>query len=103
MAKVYNRPLTIQRINETTELWEDLYSVHASVNKASDDNEYLNAGAIQAKRRLVFEIRYFADLEAIAFNTQLYRVVFGGIPYNITSYDDYLLKHITVKLLGESV
>ena len=103
MAKTYNRPISIQRINETTELWEDVYNLHAYVNKASDDNEYLNAGAIQSKRKLVFEIRYFADLEAISFNTQLYRVVFGGVAYNVTSYDDYLLQHKTVKLLGESV
>lgn len=103
MAKVYNRPITIQRINSDTELWEDVYQVHASVNKAQDDNEYLRVGAIRQKRRIVFEIRYFSDLEAISFNTQYYRVVFEGNVFNITSYDDYLLRHKTVKLLGESV
>lgn len=103
MAKAYYRPISIQRINEATEKYEEVYAVHAAVNKAQDDNEYLNAGAIQAKRRLVFEIRYFPDLEDIAFNSQHYRIVFGGVTYNITSYDDYQLRHITVKLLGESV
>lgn len=103
MTKVFNRPISIQRINETTEIWEDVYQVHASVNKSTDDSEYLNAGAIQNKRKLVFEVRYFADLEAISFNAQLYRVVFGGVAYNVTSYDDFMLQHKTVKLLGESV
>lgn len=103
MAKTYNRPISIQRINKSTELWEDLYTLHASINKAQDDNEYLNAGAIQAKRKLTFEVRYFADLEDISFHTQLYRIVYGGTAYNITSYDDYLLTHRTVKLLGVSV
>lgn len=103
MAKTYYRPISIQRINKDTEKWEELYNVHAYINKAQDDNEYLRAGAIQAKRRLVFEIRYFSGLEAISFNTQLYRVSFEGTDYNITSYDDYLLQHRTVKLLGESV
>lgn len=103
MAKTYSRPVSIQRINEATEQWEDVYKVHASVNKAQDDNEYLRVGAIQSKRRLVFEIRYFKDLEAISYNTQFYRVMFGGVPFNITSYDDYSLQHKTVKLLGESV
>lgn len=103
MSKVYNRPISIQRINELTEKYEEIFHCHASVNKATDDNEYLRAGAIQAKRKLVFEIRYFPDLEAISLNTQLYRIVFGGVSYNVTSYDDYLLRHKTVKLLGESV
>lgn len=103
MAKSYYRPITIEKINEATERYEALYNVHAAVNKAQDDNEYLRAGAIQAKRRLVFEIRYFPGLEDVALNSQRYRISFGGVNYNITSYDDYQLKHITVKLLGESV
>lgn len=103
MAKTYYRPITIQKINKDTELWEDVYSVHASVNKAQDDNEYLRAGAIRQKRRIVFEIRYFADLEAISYNTQYYRIIFEGVTFNITSYDDYMLQHRTVKFLGESV
>lgn len=68
MAKTYNRPISIQRINKTTELWEDLYILHASVNKAQDDNEYLNAGAIQAKRKLVFEVRYISKCEEVCRN-----------------------------------
>lgn len=103
MAKTYFRPISIQRINEATEKFETVFTVHASVNKAQDDNEYLNAGAIQAKRRLVFKIRYFPDLEDVALNSQKYRILFGGVSYNITSYDDYQLRHMTVKLLGESV
>jgi SPP1 family predicted phage head-tail adaptor len=103
MAKTFSRPISIQRISDSTELWEDVYQVHASVNKAQDDSEYLRAGAIQAKRRLVFEIRYFPDLEAISFDTQHYRIIFAGVAYNVTSYDDYSLQHKTVKLLGESV
>lgn len=103
MSKTYYRPITIQRINKSTEIYEDLYAVHAYVNKASDDNEYLRGGAIQAKRRLTFEIRYFSGLEEIALHTQQYRIVFGDTVYNVTSYDDYLLQHRTVKLLGESI
>jgi len=100
--KVFDRSVTIQRINEATELWEDVYKLHASVNKSSSTNEYLNAGAIQAQRTLTFEVRYFKQLENIAFNTQLYRVLFENTPYNITDFDDYMLQHKTVKLLGVS-
>ena len=100
--RVYDRPITIQRINDTTEQWENVYAVHAYINKSKADDEYLNAGAIQAKRSLVFEVRYFAALENIANNIQLYRIVYNDIPYNIKDFDDFQLKHRTVKLLGVS-
>ena len=102
MAKTYDRPISIQRINEATETWEDLFKIHASINKAKGDNEYLNAGAIQAKKNLTFEVRYFADLEGISLNLQSYRIVYQGVPYNIEDYDDFMLQHKTVKILGVS-
>jgi SPP1 family predicted phage head-tail adaptor len=102
MSRPFDRPITIQKINEITELWEDVFKVHASINKAKTDNEYLNAGAIQAKKNLTFEVRYFADLEDISLNLQSYRIVYQGVPYNIEDYDDFMLKHKTVKLLGVS-
>ena len=102
MSKLFDRPIIIQKINESTEDWEDVFKVHASINKAKSDNEYLSAGAIQAKKNLTFEVRYFADLEDISFNLQSYRIVYQGVPYNIVDYDDYMLKHKTVKILGVS-
>ena len=102
MSRLYDRPISIQRINEITEQWEDVFKVHASINKAKSDNEYLKAGAIQAKRTLTFELRYFEDLEDIGLNLQSYRVVYQGIPYNIEDYDDFMLKHKSVKILGVS-
>lgn len=102
MSRVYDRPISIQRINELTEKWEDAHKVHASINKAKSDNEYLKAGAIQAKKNLTFEVRYFKDLEDISLNLQSYRIVYQGIPHNIEDYDDYMLKHKSVKILGVS-
>lgn len=102
MSKTYDRPITIQKINETTELWEDVFKVHSSINKAKSDNEYLGSGAIQGKRSLTFEVRYFADLEDISFNLQSYRIVYQGVPYNIVDYDDFMLQHKTVKIMGVS-
>ena len=78
------------------------FKVHASINKAKSDNEYLNAGAVQAKKSLTFEVRYFKDLEDISLNLQTYRIVYQDVPYNIVDYDDFMLKHKTVKLLGVS-
>ena len=102
MANIFDRPITIQKINELTEDWDDVYKVHASINKAKSNNEYLSAGAIQGKISLVFEVRYFKDLEVIGYDMQHYRVVYNGTPYNITDYDDFKLLHKTVKLLGVS-
>lgn len=102
MSRLYDRPITIQKIDEVTEQWADIYKVHASINKSSNDTEFLNAGAIQEKRNLTFEVRYFKNLEDIALNLQCYRIIFQGVPYDIKDYDDYMLKHNSVKLLGVS-
>lgn len=102
MIKTFDRSITIQKINEQTEQWEDVYKVHACINKSKTDNEYLNAGAIQAKRNLIFEIRYFSMLEEISYNLQTFRIMYSDVPFNIEDYDDYMLMHKTVKLLGTS-
>lgn len=102
MAKVFDRPITIQKLNSKTKRWEDVFKVHASINKAKSDNEYLSAGAIQAKKNLTFEVRYFVDLEDISLNLQMYRILYRKVPYNLTDYDDFMEKHRIVKLLGVS-
>lgn len=99
---IYDKPITIQRINETTEDWVDVFKVHAKINKSKSDDEYLSGGASQGKKNLTFEVRYFAGLEDISFNTQLYRIVYRGVPFDITDYDDFMERHKTVKLLGVS-
>lgn len=98
---VYDKPIIIQKRNEDTEIFEDLYTLHARVNK-SGGSEYLNAGVNQSKSTRVFEVRYFSGLEDIDDNRGLYRVLYRGKPYNITDYDDYQEQHKTVKLLGVS-
>lgn len=102
MAKVFDRPIQIQKIDASTERWEPVFLLHASVNKSKGDDEYLSGGAIQGKRNLVFEVRYFAALEDIALNIQSYRILFQGVPYDIKDFDDYMLRHKTVKILGVS-
>lgn len=101
MSKAYDRPITIQKTDES-ENWTDVFKVHAKINKAKSDSEYLNAGAIQAKQNLIFEVRYFAALSDISLNLQSYRIVYQGIPYNVVDYDDFMLEHKTVKILGVS-
>lgn len=98
---VYNIPITIERMDEDTELWTHFLDVHCSLNKQGA-NEYLQAGAIQSKNTLVFNVRYNPKIEEIYMNTQLFRIVYKGHNYNITDYDDFMFKHQSVKFLGES-
>lgn len=102
MAKPFDRPIIIQRIDELTEEWSPVFSVHARINKSKTDSEYLNAGATQGKKTLTFEVRYFRELEDIDFNKQTYRIEYRGVPFNIVDYDDFMLEHKTVKLVGVS-
>lgn len=98
---VFDKPITIQKIDENTEQWTDYIRLHASVNKTKQ-SAYLNAGASQSRRTLTFEVRYCKPLEPIAQDTQLYRILFQGNPYKLLDYDDFMLTHLTVKLVGES-
>jgi head-tail adaptor len=102
MAKVFDRPITIQKLNSQAKRWEDLYKVHASINKAKSDSEFLSAGAIRSKQNLTFELRYFSGLEDISLNLQLYRILYRKVPYDIKDYDDFMMEHKTVRLLGVS-
>lgn len=102
MSRAFDKPIEIQVVNEESETWTTKYNLHARINKAKANNEYLNGGAIQSKRALTFEIRYFKALEDIALNTQCYRILFEGNPYNIEDYDDFMLEHKTIKMLGVS-
>lgn len=102
MSRVYDKPIEIQIIDELTEEWTTVYRVRARINKAKTNSEYLNAGATQNKVALTFEIRYFSNLEKLKYDTQSYRILYQGVSFNIEDYDDYLLQHKTVTLLGVS-
>lgn len=100
--RAFDRLIVIQRRDEVTEDWEDVFRLHAFINKAKQNDEYLNAGSERSNLSIVFEVRYFRQLELIGLNTQLYRIVYNGTPFDIKDYDDFMFKHKTVKLLGVS-
>lgn len=102
MSRVFDKPIVIQKRDEKTELWTDVWSLHARVNKSSNDNEYLNGGAIQGKRNLTFTVRYFKALEDVSYNIQNYRIMFDNVPFDIKDYDDFMLAHKKVELSAES-
>ena len=95
----YDKPITIQKIDEDTEKWSGKYYLHARVNKTTGA-EFTEAGATQSQARKTFEVRYFAGIADIDFNRGLYRIVYRDVPYNIVDYDDFQERHQTVKLEG---
>ncbi|SFE84082.1 phage head closure protein [Peptostreptococcus sp. D1] len=100
MNKIYDKPIIIQKVDEETERWRSIYTLHAHINKSKKGDEFLSAGAIQSKQTLTFDIRYFKNIEDISLNTQLYRVLYNGHIYDISDYDDFMFKHKNVRLLG---
>lgn len=102
MSRIYDKPIIIQKVDEETEKWKSIYTLHADINKAKKGDEYLSAGAIQSRQVLTFEVRYFKAIEDISLNTQLYRILYNGHIYDISDYDDYKFKHKSVRLLGVS-
>lgn len=96
----YDKPISVQVLNEDTEQWGDLLRLHARVNKTGG-GQTLNAGADQFHATLTFEVRYSRVLETLRFKPQLYRVVYRGHTFKVVDYDDYMEQHRTVKIVGE--
>jgi head-tail adaptor len=95
----YDRPITIQVQDETTEEWADALHLHAKVNKTGG-GQTLNAGADQFHAALTFEVTYSRALEALRFDPQHYRVVYRDHTFKVTDYDDFMEQHRTVRLVG---
>lgn len=94
------KPIIIQKLNES-ETWETLLKCHATVNKASG-SAYLGSGSEQSSSGKTFNVRYNKDLALIQFDRQSYRIIYEGFIYTIEDYDDYMEKHLTIRLLGVS-
>lgn len=98
---VYDKPITIEKIDEKTEKYSEFAKLHARVNKTGD-TAYQKAGSERSQNTLTFEVRYTQFLEEIRLNVQIYRLFYRGSRYKIIDYDDYLEKHQTIKLIGVS-
>lgn len=97
----FDRPIVIQKIDQETEQWSDLWPLHARINKTTG-SEYVEAGADRSQSTKTFELRYFAGLEDVDFNRGLYRIIYRGHTFNIVDYDDYMESHQVVKLKAVS-
>lgn len=99
---IYDKPITIQKIDSVTEKWKDVWRLHARVNKTSGGQNTVS-GATRPISALTFDVRYFKGLEDLRLNNELYRLIYGENAYNIVDYDDYMESHISVSLDGEFV
>lgn len=97
----FDKPIVIQKIDQDTETWSDLWPLHARINKTTG-TEFVEAGADRSQSTKTFELRYFTDLEDVDFNRGLYRIMYRDHAYNIVDYDDYMEKHQTVRLKAVS-
>ena len=96
----YDKPITVQVQDLYTEEWADVLRLHARINKAQG-SVASDAGAEQYRTRLTFEVRYARQLEDINYGPQAYRIVYNSRTFKVTDYDDYMEKHLTVKMVGE--
>ena len=96
---VFDKPIVIEKMDEETEKYSEFASLKARINK-SKGSEYMDSGAVQISQELEFIVRYFSKLKDISLNTQLYRIIYDGIKYDIQDYDNYMLKDQTIKLIG---
>jgi len=98
---IFDKPIIVEKQDEKSEQWHEYIKLHAHVNK-NTQKEYDNAGSSQNKRVMKFEVRYCKPLQNIPDNTQIYRIVYRGVFYNITQTDNYNESNQTLKMIGES-
>lgn len=96
---IFDKRITIQEQDPDTEEWRDRWSLRASINKTGGGQGY-NADADQYRTTLTFTVRHFQALQALRFNPQPFRILYGGHAFKLTDYDDFQEQHRVVKLVG---
>lgn len=97
-----DKSIIIEKMNTETEEWNEFYSGHAEINKASG-KEYVNIGSVISKNVFNFDLIYNKKLEDIIFNTEIYRIKYKNRIFNIVNADDFKLRHIKIILVGETI
>lgn len=97
--KTFDKPILIQWKDQKARQWVTFQRLHAHINTTSS-SEYTTAGSTRSFHSLTFTVRYNPELKKVGYAMQDYRIAWDGAFYRITSYDDYNLQHVTVKLVG---
>lgn len=94
--------IDILKLNITNEKYELYKTCHLlSVNKSSG-KEYFNARTEISTSTLNFVLRYSNDLKDIIYNTQMYRVVYDGITFNVKNADNFKEQNRKLTIVGDS-
>lgn len=75
--------------------WCDYYECYSYVNNLSG-SEYYEAKKTNTQNDVIFSIRYSSETKDI--DSKSFRVIFRGVPYNITFVDNVMYKNQTIKL-----
>lgn len=97
-----NQRITFQHYRTSTDTdgytfqqWTDYYTCWCHANNLSG-NEFWAAMTNNAEQTVVFTIRNCKKIKAI--DTENYRILFAGIPYDITFIDDMQYSHKDVQI-----
>ena len=75
--------------------WIEYFSCHAYVNNLSG-SEYYEAAKTNTQNEVYFIVRYCSELKDI--DCEHYRIIFEGVPYNISFVDNVMYENKTLKL-----
>lgn len=97
----------IEKKDLTTKEWSEYQTLHPlQINKSGHSSskgaEDYSSRAEQSKLELDFKFRYNPLLKKIAFNTQIYRILYDDTYFQIKDYDNYMEGNKTITLTGES-
>ncbi len=98
MIRTYDKPLLIQR-RQPDGSFADWWRVHAHINRTGG-GESFDSGARRDGLRLTFEMAYFSSLTDIFLDTQSFRIIYNGAVFYVEDYDDYMERHVSVRLEG---
>lgn len=96
----YNKKIKVQKLNADTEAWEDYYSPHAKINKATG-KEYYNASTDISASTFNFSIRYCQKLDDIQYNTTSYRILYKNRIFDIKNVDNKNQKDHELVIVGD--
>lgn len=99
---VYDKRITILRLNEETDEFLPFLFRHANICKTSS-KEYLAAGSERSASTFTFQFRYCSKLEDIATDFEKYRIEWKNHLFYVSNGDDVKMKKQKIKIIGQQI
>lgn len=97
---VYDKPIIIEKLDDTTEKFCQYYQCHAYINKTSG-KEYMASGTEKSSTSLFFQMRYCPLLKNIQFEFEKYRIKYSDYYFYIQDADNVKLNNRDIKIIGD--